>query len=119
MDSAFRRFLRRFSSVKHNRRSGSIFVGAFGKHPGWDDHIDDLGDPQSITSLDIITDQELLDAGLTDCVDSARFHGTDLGFFFFWEGPFLCGAFSPAMMLLTVAGLIALRQRFWSRRSCG
>lgn len=81
--------------------------------------IDDLGDPQSIESLDLITDQELLDAGLTDCVDSARFHGTDLGFFFFWDGPFLCGAFSPAMMLLTIAGLVALRQRFWSRQSSG
>ena len=25
------------------KRPGSAHVGAFGKHPGWDDHLDDIG----------------------------------------------------------------------------
>lgn len=28
---------------KDHQRPAHVFVGAFGKHPGWDDHIDDLG----------------------------------------------------------------------------
>ncbi|MCI0365043.1 MAG: hypothetical protein L0219_14290 [Phycisphaerales bacterium] len=28
---------------KPNNHSPALFLGAFGKHPGWDDHIDDLG----------------------------------------------------------------------------
>ncbi|UCC98187.1 MAG: hypothetical protein JSW66_20365, partial [Phycisphaerales bacterium] len=43
MDSAYKRFFGRFRAAKHNRHSERIFVGAFGKHPGWDDHIDDIG----------------------------------------------------------------------------
>lgn len=43
LDSALKRFLKRFNSKEHNRTSEKIFVAAFGKHPGWDDHIDDIG----------------------------------------------------------------------------
>jgi len=43
LDSAFRRFLRRFRIARRGLQSEKIFVGAFGKHPGWDDHIDDIG----------------------------------------------------------------------------
>ena len=43
MDSAFRRFLGRFRIARRELQSERVFVGAFGKHPGWDDHIDDIG----------------------------------------------------------------------------
>lgn len=43
MDSAFKRFLKRFNPKGQNLASERIFVAAFGKHPGWDDHIDDIG----------------------------------------------------------------------------
>ena len=43
MDSPFKKFLKRFTPKGHNLASERIFVAAFGKHPGWDDHIDDIG----------------------------------------------------------------------------
>jgi len=43
LDSAFKRFLKRFNPKGQNLASERIFVAAFGKHPGWDDHIDDIG----------------------------------------------------------------------------
>lgn len=43
MNSAFRKFLRCFNPKVHNLTSERIFVAAFGKHPGWDDHVDDIG----------------------------------------------------------------------------
>lgn len=34
------------------KREEQVYVGAFGKHPGWNDHIDDLGlETQTLTSL--------------------------------------------------------------------
>ena len=32
-----------FSRDKAERRSGAVYLSAFGKHPGWDDHIEDIG----------------------------------------------------------------------------
>jgi hypothetical protein len=43
LKSAFRKFLRHFNPKGHNLTSEKIFVAAFGKHPGWDDHVDDIG----------------------------------------------------------------------------
>ena len=43
LGSAFKRFLKRFNPTERDRTSEKIFVAAFGKHPGWDDHIDDIG----------------------------------------------------------------------------
>lgn len=43
MDSAFKRFFKRFNPKGQNLTSKRIYVAAFGKHPGWDDHIDDIG----------------------------------------------------------------------------
>jgi hypothetical protein len=40
------RFWKKFLREGHGLFSGSkpgIYLGAFGKHPGWDDHIDDIG----------------------------------------------------------------------------
>jgi hypothetical protein len=43
LNSAFRKFFRRFNPKGHNLTSERIFMAAFGKHPGWDDHVDDIG----------------------------------------------------------------------------
>ena len=43
MNSAFKKFLKRFNPKGQDNPSEGIFVAAFGKHPGWDDHIDDIG----------------------------------------------------------------------------
>ncbi|MHC4326055.1 MAG: hypothetical protein ACYSUX_17435 [Planctomycetota bacterium] len=43
MGSAFKKFFKRFNPKGQDDPSGKIFVAAFGKHPGWDDHIDDIG----------------------------------------------------------------------------
>ena len=43
MDSAFKKFLKHFNPKGQDLASEKIFVAAFGKHPGWDDHIDDIG----------------------------------------------------------------------------
>lgn len=44
--------------------------------------IDDLDEPTTLGLVQIIDDQTLLDAGLTNCVDSARTRGTPVGVFF-------------------------------------
>ncbi len=69
MDSAFRRFLRRFSTAKHDCQSENIFVAAFGKHPGWDDHIDDIG---LETEVLIAAKRKLYVQGIGGNVDSGR-----------------------------------------------
>jgi hypothetical protein len=43
MDSLFKRIKRRLSSPGPFHDRGRMTVAAFGKHPGWDDHMDDLG----------------------------------------------------------------------------
>ena len=43
MSAAFRKFFKRFNPKGQDSSSEGIFVAAFGKHPGWDDHIDDIG----------------------------------------------------------------------------
>ncbi|UCG49925.1 MAG: hypothetical protein JSU94_09100 [Phycisphaerales bacterium] len=42
-DSTLRKFVNRLSFKKQEVTVERVFVGAFGKHPGWDDHIDDIG----------------------------------------------------------------------------
>jgi hypothetical protein len=66
----------------------------------------DLDAPQQIAELTLISEQELLDAGLTNCVDSARLSGRSI---FYFEGNTLCGTFVPFSTFLTMAGLIAIR----------
>jgi hypothetical protein len=56
--------------------------------------------------VDIVDDQDLLDAGLQDCADSARFNGTRFSRFRFAS---LCGVFGFLTMFLTVGGLFVLR----------
>ncbi|MHC5061576.1 MAG: hypothetical protein ACYTFK_10900 [Planctomycetota bacterium] len=40
LDSAIKKIVNRF---RHHRPTEKVFVAAFGKHPGWDDHIEDIG----------------------------------------------------------------------------
>ena len=42
MSPAFRRFLAE-DGGRLAQRAGVLALGAFGKHPGWDDHVEDLG----------------------------------------------------------------------------
>jgi hypothetical protein len=55
--------------VKHDHGPESIFVGAFGKHPGWDDHVDDLG---LETEVLIAAKRILYVQGIGGNVDSGR-----------------------------------------------
>jgi hypothetical protein len=41
--SILRRIVQRFNARGQEDASKRVFVAAFGKHPGWDDHIDDIG----------------------------------------------------------------------------
>lgn len=43
MISPLKRFARRFIPKGKDVSLERVFVAAFGKHPGWDDHIDDIG----------------------------------------------------------------------------
>ena len=43
MGSAFKKFINRFHPIRETLPSKKILISAFGKHPGWDDHIDDIG----------------------------------------------------------------------------
>jgi len=43
LSAALGRFVKRFNPKAQGVSSERVFVGAFGKHPGWDDHIDDIG----------------------------------------------------------------------------
>ncbi len=43
MASILKRIVRRFHPNRQEGLSEKLFVAAFGKHPGWDDHIDDIG----------------------------------------------------------------------------
>ena len=43
LTSILKKLVRRFSAKNQNTRSERVFVAAFGKHPGWNDHIDDIG----------------------------------------------------------------------------
>jgi hypothetical protein len=43
LTSILKRIVEHFSAKKQESASERLFVAAFGKHPGWDDHIDDIG----------------------------------------------------------------------------
>lgn len=43
MNSLIKRFIKRLIPRGQNSSLERVFVAAFGKHPGWDDHIDDIG----------------------------------------------------------------------------
>jgi hypothetical protein len=43
LDSAIKKIVNRLRPNRHDKPSEKVFVAAFGKHPGWDDHIEDIG----------------------------------------------------------------------------
>jgi len=43
LDSAIKKIVKRFYPKGQDDPSEKVFVAAFGKHPAWDDHIDDIG----------------------------------------------------------------------------
>ena len=43
MASILKKIVERFNTKGQKIPSGKVSVAAFGKHPGWDDHIDDIG----------------------------------------------------------------------------
>ena len=43
MGSILKKIVARFNARGQEAASERVFVAAFGKHPGWDDHIDDIG----------------------------------------------------------------------------
>jgi hypothetical protein len=43
LNSPIKKLIRRFVPKGQNFPRERVFVAAFGKHPGWDDHIDDIG----------------------------------------------------------------------------
>lgn len=74
--------------------------------------IDDLDAPARLGLVTIISEQELLDAGLSGCADSARIRGTAVGQFFYGGWPFgLCLPFGMFFHALVFAGLCLCRTR--------
>ena len=77
--------------------------------------IDDRDEIISLATVDIISEQELLDAGLTDCVDSARYDGFLVDQPFFDGGGIFavtvspCGAAGMIGLLCTALGIAGLR----------
>ncbi len=90
--------------------------------------MDDRDAPARIDTVDVMSEQDLLDAGLADCADSARYHGFVLGDFWMWpmgdlvfmhgpvRGP--CGAMGMMGMWLTAASMLFL-SAVRRRRMCG
>ncbi len=82
-------------------------------------HIDDRDRPRDLAALDIMSDQELLDAGLWGCMDSARYRWDNYDGYgppYYWPpyGGVVCGAGVPAaaaMLLLTLAGFRCVSRR--------
>ena len=74
--------------------------------------IDDLDAPESLAAIELIDEQELLDAGLINCVDSLRYWGTPL-YYYYGGSSFFCGAGAVPFMTMTLAGLVGLS---WRRR---
>src|SRR5437762_88946 len=43
MSRFLKKFLRENEGMFSRKTKPAVYLGAFGKHPGWDDHIDDIG----------------------------------------------------------------------------
>ncbi len=50
-----------------------VYLGAFGKHPGWNDHLDDLG----LVTASLIDAQRILYAGIAHQIENATWEKTD------------------------------------------
>lgn len=73
--------------------------------------ITNLAAPAALADLELISEQDLLDLGLLDCVDSARVSGQPV---FFDGGGAFCGSLLGLPFLLIALGLGVMK--FWRRR---
>ena len=72
--------------------------------------IGNLDEPTSLALLEFISEQELLDAGLSGCASAARARGTRIEIYSYG-----CGGFGPFLLILMPLGLWGLRLTIPSR----
>jgi len=69
MSRFLKRFLRENEGIFSRKTKPAIYLGAYGKHPGWDDHIDDIGlDTESL----LLAKQVLYVDGIGGRIDSGE-----------------------------------------------
>ena len=68
-NSALKKLLERLNPKRQDVPSERVFVAAFGKHPGWDDHIDDIG---LETDVFVAAKRILYVQGIGGNIDSGR-----------------------------------------------
>jgi hypothetical protein len=69
MSQFLKKFLRENQGMFSRKRKPGIYLGAYGKHPGWDDHIDDIGlDTESL----LLAKQVLYVDGIGGQIDSGE-----------------------------------------------
>jgi hypothetical protein len=69
MSRFLKKFLRENERIFSRKAKPAIYLGAYGKHPGWDDHIDDIGlDTESL----LLAKQVLYVEGIGGQIDSGE-----------------------------------------------
>lgn len=69
MSRFFKKFLRENEGIFSRKTGPAIYLGAYGKHPGWDDHIDDIGlETESL----LLAKQALYVDGIGSQIDSGE-----------------------------------------------
>jgi hypothetical protein len=69
MSRFLKKFLRENEGIFSRKPKPAIYLGAYGKHPGWDDHIDDIGlDTESL----LLAKQVLYVDGIGGQIDSGE-----------------------------------------------
>jgi hypothetical protein len=69
MSRFLKKFLRENEGIFSRKSKPTIYLGAYGKHPGWDDHIDDIGlDTESL----LLAKQVLYVDGIGGQIDSGE-----------------------------------------------
>jgi len=67
MSRFLKKFLRENEGMFSRKTKPAVYLGAYGKHPGWDDHIDDIGlDTESL----LLAKQVLYVDGIGGQIDS-------------------------------------------------
>ena len=77
MRFSLRNILSKLPTGANGRTQPQVFLGAFGKHPGWDDHIDDIGleTEQLVAAKRMLYVQGIggnIDAGTWESMDAAQ-----------------------------------------------
>lgn len=69
-----KKFLREGEGIFQRKTKATIYLGAYGKHPGWDDHIDDIGlETESL----VLAKQILYVDGIGGQIDSGEWDKLD------------------------------------------